>query len=186
MSATRTLSVGATFNPRSNSLNAIWLFLATAVIVAHSWPLGGGYGADPGFGDQDLGDWAVAGFFAISGYLITRSRLSLSSLLDYFWRRFLRIYPAFLVCLLVVAFAFAPASVAVFSDGTYEGSAGASYVISNIFLFIRQWGIPGTLQSVPFLDSWNGPLWTLFMSSSATLPSGSWPLSSLVGCSHSL
>lgn len=155
------LSIGTSFDPRNNSLNAIRLLLATAVIVAHSWPIGG-YGDDPGFGDQDLGDWAVAGFFAISGYLITMSRVSLNSSLKYFWNRLLRIYPAFFVCLLMTAFVFAPASVAFFGAGRYDGLEAAKYVLNNVALFVRQWGIPGTLESVPFADSWNGPLWTLF------------------------
>lgn len=161
MAGTKSARISDVFNPRSNSLNAIRLLLATAVIVAHSWPLGG-YGEDPGAGDQDLGDWAVAGFFAISGYLITMSRLSLASLKDYFWRRFLRIYPAFLVCMLVVAFGFAPASVFFFGAGTYDGMAGVSFVVNNLALLVRQAGVPGTLASAPFPEAWNGPLWTLF------------------------
>lgn len=154
-------SLGAAFNPRKNSLNAIRLLLATSVIVSHSWPLGG-YGEDPGIGDQDLGDWAVAGFFAISGYLITMSRVGIKSLKDYLWRRFLRIYPGFLVCMLVVAFGFASGSVLIFQAGHYEISSGAGYVINNMALLVRQAGVSGTLESSPFPDAWNGALWTLF------------------------
>lgn len=153
--------LGVRFDPRRNSLNALRLLLATLVIVSHSWPLGG-YGADPGSGDQDLGDWAVAGFFAISGYLITMSRLHSPTLVDYFWRRFLRIYPAFVACIIIVAFVFAPLSVFIGGTGTYSATSGLAYVLQNLGLFIVQLEIPGTIQSSPYAGTWNGPLWTLF------------------------
>ncbi|WP_394771467.1 acyltransferase family protein [Lacisediminihabitans sp.] len=154
-------SLADTFDPRRNSLNALRLALATLVVVSHSWPIGG-YGAGIGIGDQDLGGWAVAGFFAISGFLITGSRIHSRSLLDYFWRRFLRIYPGFIVALLVVAFGFAPISVFLLGNGTWTFGAGSSYVLSNVALMMRQFGIAGTLQGVPFPGSWDGTLWTLF------------------------
>ena len=46
---------------------------------------------------------AVVGFFGISGYLITGSA-ERSRPLRYLWQRFLRIFPAFWVCLVVTAF----------------------------------------------------------------------------------
>jgi peptidoglycan/LPS O-acetylase OafA/YrhL len=153
-------TLASEFDVKRNGLNAIRLVLACLVIVSHSWPLGG-FGNDPGFGDQDLGDWAVAGFFAISGYLILGSRLHSRSLIDYMWRRFLRIYPGFLVCLVAVAFVFAPISVA-FAGGSYEPMSAIGYVANNVALYVRQLGIDGTLAGVPFEGSWNGPLWTLF------------------------
>jgi len=148
------------FDPRENSLNALRLALATMVIVSHAWPVTG-RGADPGFAGTDVGDWSVAGFFAISGYLITTSRLRSHSLRDYFWRRVLRIYPAFIVCLLVIAFVFAPMG-AMIGPGTYAAWEGGSFVVNNLALLIRQFSIGDTLSQAPFPDSWVGPLWTLF------------------------
>jgi hypothetical protein len=60
---------------RDNALNFVRLILAGLVVVSHTWP-SGGLGPDPHFGDLNLGSWAVAGFFAISGYLVTGSRSS--------------------------------------------------------------------------------------------------------------
>lgn len=153
-------TIASAFNPRHNSLNALRLILAVLVIVSHSWPIGG-YGIDPGYGDQDLGDWAVAGFFAISGYLITSSRISARSIGDYLWRRFLRIYPAFFVALVVVAFVIAPVSTLVLGE-TYNWGSGFSYVVNNAAVMIRQWGIEGTLANAPYPITWNGSAWTLF------------------------
>ncbi len=149
------------FDPRRNSLNALRLVLAVLVIVSHSWPIGG-YGHDPGDGDLTLGAWAVAGFFAISGYLITASRLHSSGLLDYMWRRALRIYPAFVVVLLVVAFGFAPVSVLSRNSGHWDPTESLGYVVANLGIRITQNGIPGTLVDVPFPEAWNGSLWTLW------------------------
>ena len=53
-------------DPKRNSLNALRLFFALAVIVSHSWPISG-HGDDPKIGDLSVGTWAVAGFFVISG-----------------------------------------------------------------------------------------------------------------------
>ncbi|WP_058234529.1 acyltransferase family protein [Devriesea agamarum] len=153
-------TLGSTFDPRWNSLNALRLAFATAVIVAHSWPLSGhetlGTTGPP---YNDLGSWAVAGFFAISGYLITSSRdhVPLGSFL---WRRFLRIYPAFIVVLLMTALVFAPLST-IFM-GEYSITAALTYVVKNLALYPFTYDISGTLTAVPYASTWNGSLWTLF------------------------
>ena len=102
-------TLASLFDPRSNSLNALRLVLAALVIVSHSWPLTGRE-PEPALGGANLGVWAVLGFFAISGFLITRSRLSGRPTHTFYRARALRILPAFLVCLVVVAFVFAPVS----------------------------------------------------------------------------
>jgi peptidoglycan/LPS O-acetylase OafA/YrhL len=153
-------SLEARFDPRRNSLNFLRLVLAVSVVISHSWPLDG-YGKNPGVGNQLLGDWAVDGFFAISGYLILSSRLNSRSLIDFFWRRVLRIWPAFLVALVLVAFVAAPVSVFVLHDGTYYPLSAVTYVAHNSALVIGQLSIRGTLGGVPGTPNWNAPLWTL-------------------------
>ena len=135
------------------------LGLALTVIVAHSWPVGG-YGVAPGFGDQNLGDWAVAGFFAISGYLITASRLHTRPV-AFYWRRFLRIYPAYIAATLVVVVGLGPLA-ALLMNSRYDWGSGFSYLMNNALVIIRQWGIDGTLVDVPYPITWNGSAWTLF------------------------
>jgi peptidoglycan/LPS O-acetylase OafA/YrhL len=146
------------FPTRRNSLNFIRLVLAVLVIVSHAWPIGG-FGPDPQVGQFSLGSFAVAGFFALSGWLITQSRLS-SELPSFLWRRFCRIYPGYFVALLVVAFVFAPIGAAV-SLSSYTTSNGFGYVISNLTLYIRDWTVGPSLPSGAF-QAWNGSLWTLF------------------------
>jgi peptidoglycan/LPS O-acetylase OafA/YrhL len=148
-----------TFDARNNSLNLLRLVLAAVVIVSHSWPLGG-FGHDPRLGDRDLGRWAVAGFFAISGYLITSSRDRVT-FPDFLWRRLLRIYPGFLVSLLVVVLVFAPLAVAI-GPGDFTLSDAVSHVVRNAGLQMQQWEVGTTLGTVPHRNAWNGALWTLY------------------------
>lgn len=140
---------------RDNSLNFLRLCLAAAVILGHSWTIGG-------FEDSpfpELGTWAVNGFFAISGYLIAGSRMR-TALPGFLWRRALRILPAFWACLIVTAFLVAPLAAAATGERYQLGSA-FGYVVSNFALSIQQTGIEATLQNVPLADIWNGSLWTL-------------------------
>ena len=151
-------TIDAGFDPRRNSLNCLRLVLAVAVIVSHTWPLGG-YGPDPVIAGETLGTWAVAGFFAISGYLIANSRLHLP-FGTFVVRRVLRIYPGYLVCLEVVAAGFAPLSAALGSGSINWGSAG-SYLVDNLLRKVHQDGISDTLANAPYGPAWNGSLWTL-------------------------
>jgi peptidoglycan/LPS O-acetylase OafA/YrhL len=159
-----TRSLEAAFDPRHNSLNALRLVFATAVIVSHAWPLGG-FGNDPAFGGLTVGEWAVGGFFVISGYLITGSRLH-NSLGAFMWRRFLRIFPGLWACLLVTVVVFV--SVASVHEGgglTSQLGSRVSYAVNNGLLLpditYRNWGVGGTLANVPYPAAWNGSLWTL-------------------------
>jgi peptidoglycan/LPS O-acetylase OafA/YrhL len=158
-------TLGTAFDRRTNSLNAIRLGLAALVVVSHSWAIGG-FGEEPELGGAHLGTWAVLGFFAISGYLITASRLN-STAGRYYRARVLRIMPAFIVCLLVIAAVFAPLSTLV--HGSWSGASAASYVLHNIALYpphFAQDGITDTLGSVSYERMWDGSLWTLFWEAS--------------------
>jgi peptidoglycan/LPS O-acetylase OafA/YrhL len=148
-----------TFDPTSNALNALRLGLAILVVVSHSWPVTG-QGDDPLVGGQDWGDWAVGGFFAISGYLITASRDVTPRFWVFLWKRALRIYPAFLCALFAVAFVAAPLST-LLSGKSWNALDSAQYILRNAALLITQPAIGVTLSDSPIADSWNNPLWTL-------------------------
>jgi peptidoglycan/LPS O-acetylase OafA/YrhL len=164
------LTIGDTFLPRRNSLNFLRLALATAVIFSHAITLGG-FGREDILGKTTLGTMAVYGFFGISGYLIAGSA-SRNQLGRYLWQRFLRIFPAFWVCLIVVALVFG--TVAWFhmepvlarrcgiSCYLNESHGPVGYVIHNLGLRINQPTIAKTLSPKTVQDGWNGSLWTLF------------------------
>jgi peptidoglycan/LPS O-acetylase OafA/YrhL len=143
---------------RGNSLNLIRLLLAGAVIVGHSWPLGG-FGQHPAIGGLAVGEWAVGGFFCVSGFLIASSRVRLS-FGRFMLHRALRILPGFWVCLVAVAFVAAPVSAMLVGE-RYSPASALNYVTHNAGLYVFQHGIEATLSGVPYPESWNGSLWTL-------------------------
>ncbi len=104
-----------------------------------------------------------------------RSRVRLSGG-RYLWHRFLRILPAFWICLLLVAFVAAPLST-VWSGESWKMVSSFGYIRHNALLWIGQFNVRNTLMSVPFPGAWNGSLWTLFYEFSAFLFSGLllWP-----------
>ena len=103
---------GDLFNPRNNALTLSRFLLAVAVVVSHSFPLGGISFPEPlvhfSRGQIDAGSLAVDGFFILSGIPITRSYESTKNFLSFAWRRALRILPALWASLALVAFVFAP------------------------------------------------------------------------------
>ncbi|MDQ2838579.1 MAG: acyltransferase [Actinomycetota bacterium] len=150
--------------PANNSLNALRLALALTVIVSHSWPLGG-FGKEPLFGGETPGGWAVFGFFAISGYLIMGSRVS-NGFAEYLQRRLRRIFPAFIVCLILTAFVFAPigywrAHHHLHGFATTPISP-INYVLSNITLRMNNYNVAGGPTGLPYPRAWDGALWTLY------------------------
>jgi peptidoglycan/LPS O-acetylase OafA/YrhL len=151
-------------DPRHNSLNVLRLVFAFAVLVAHGW-----YTAGQGVGlhiaNENLGGWAVFGFFAISGYLITGSRF-VKPLGEFLVHRFARIFPAFLVCLAVTAFVFAPIAY-LHQHGTVDGlmtspTTPLNYLIGNATLRMVAYDVAGTPGNVPYPGAWDGSLWSLY------------------------
>ena len=155
---------GTPYPYRRNSLNLFRLILAAMVLFAHAFYISGA-GEGPKLQGENLGGWAVAGFFVLSGFLITRSRLRTAPG-EFLLHRIARIFPAFLVCLVVIAFVFAPIA-ALIEFGTLAGFLSTpvtplQYVWGNITLYIDYYTIGRTLESAPYPGAWNGSLWTLF------------------------
>lgn len=168
------LTLREAFDPRSNSIGFLRWLMAFAVIFSHAGPLAGFYGGtDLGVqisSEQSLGGVAVAGFFFFSGFLITGSRMGSSTIFRYFWRRALRIFPAFWLALLTTAFVLAPIAW-IRETGSIDGYWDAreenplSYFLSNMWLDLGQRNIAGMGGTLPFAAhggyDWNGSAWTL-------------------------
>jgi peptidoglycan/LPS O-acetylase OafA/YrhL len=155
------------FDFRSNSIGFLRFFFASIVIWSHAYPLGG-FGLDPvshfSKSAESAGTLAVDGFFLLSGFLIARSYESIGKLGRFLWHRVLRIFPAFWVCLLAVAFGFAPFAY-LHQHGSLVGFIAEehpwSYVGHNSLLWMRQYNVGGLLAHVPYPLAFNGSLWTL-------------------------
>ena len=167
-------SVRRRLGGRSNSFGLLRLVFASLVLVTHAFPLTG-RGDDPMWvwtqGQESLAGIAVGSFFAISGYLVTRSAMS-GGVVRFAWFRALRIFPAFWACLVVTAFLIGPMLWALDGRGmgSYFSFGSASpfgYIYKNITLVINQYGIWNLLQATtPYgrttgLSILNGSLWTL-------------------------
>lgn len=160
----RGLLPDGTLNARDNSLNLIRLVLAWSVLLSHSYPIAGN-GHGPGWKGENLGGWAVIGFFVISGYLIAGSRRN-NDLGSYLVNRVARIFPAYILALFVVAFGFAPVEYIV-QHGSLSGfwstaPTPLNFVVDNLLLDINQYGIAGGPTIVPYHGVWNGSLWSLW------------------------
>lgn len=157
-------SIAGALDPRANSLNLVRVVLACTVLVAHSFTLSGN-GLGPLFNNQHAGTWAVYMFFCLSGFLITGSRVR-TPFGAYLTHRIARIYPGFLVSLVVVVGVFAPIAF-LREHGTLDGylTTGPTplhHLFSNLGLNIREYGVSGTLTEVPYPVAWNGSLWSLY------------------------
>ena len=157
-------TLGHAYAKRSNSLNFLRLFFAVMVIVGHSGHLGFNR-LGPHLGSMYPADVAVDGFFVISGFLITSSRLRSRSGASYLWKRALRILPGYWACLVVTAFGVAPVLYwrmhGTMAGFMTTGNPAASYVTHNAFLVQAQTGVAGVLPHAMVPYVLNGSLWTL-------------------------
>jgi len=155
-------TLGEALDARRNSINAIRLFFCVSILLLHCVPLSG-HGTMPKWIFADtLGTYALSGFFALSGYLITSSRFSSHSTKDYLWRRVLRIYPAWVASLLFVAVVTGPLSFVLQGKSGYNWNSAFHYVFDNLLLILRALTVEGTLLDTPIKGVWNFSAWTLF------------------------
>jgi peptidoglycan/LPS O-acetylase OafA/YrhL len=104
-------------------------------------------------------DLAVKAFFVVSGFLIVMSYERSSSWQSYALKRIQRIYPAYVVVILLSAVLLAGVSAASVAD--YVSATWFRYVAANlVFLNFFQPTLPGVFEGnkVPTV---NGALWTL-------------------------
>jgi|SRR6188768_455216 len=100
------------FDAVQNNFDFLRFTLASLVILSHTWPLNRGHDAPDPLGllikGRSLGEVAVDGFFVISGFLISGSWFRCDGAIPFLKKRVLRIYPAFIVLMIVQAFLIAP------------------------------------------------------------------------------
>jgi peptidoglycan/LPS O-acetylase OafA/YrhL len=135
-------------NSNTNAIRIVRLALAFAVLWGHSFVLSGSHGP--------LEDWtawhgmAVAGFFLLSGVLITRSFQG-ANLVPFIWHRILRIMPGYWACLLLTALVL----------GVAYPNEALSYLRADWFLMYRKENIGEWFAANLFPLTVNGSLWTL-------------------------
>jgi peptidoglycan/LPS O-acetylase OafA/YrhL len=168
------ITISEALGGHRNSLGLIRLILAAMVIFDHSYPLGG-FGIDPvsrlTHGQATAGSLAVGGFFAISGYLIAKSGLA-GDVVQFMWRRVLRIFPGYWAVLLIAGFVVAPIIWTAAGQGLdalfVPGTATSLHYFSvNWTLRIGTFGIQDIFtDTTPYgrlvhASVFNGSLWSL-------------------------
>lgn len=96
---------------RDNNFNLIRFIASLSVLITHSFALAlGTPGAEPfrkSLG-MTIGEISVDVFFITSGFLVTASLLYRKNTIEFIWARFLRIFPALLVMLLLTVLVVGP------------------------------------------------------------------------------
>jgi peptidoglycan/LPS O-acetylase OafA/YrhL len=109
----------------------------------------------------DLSFVGLCIFFSISGYLITKSACTSSSLLNYCWKRFLRIQPLLIVVTLISILVIGPLFTEL-ATGAYFSDIFTWTYLRNIFPATGiQFVLPGVFAHNIAEPGVNGSLWTL-------------------------
>lgn len=153
----------------SNNFHLIRLIAAIFVIISHSYTL-------TGLPEHDV-MWEFTGkhfsfsyiglsvFFIISGYLITQSAhpdkpMNLKPALSFLWKRFLRIFPALIVVVLLSIFVLGPNLTTLGSEKYYASSTTWDY-LNTMSLYGVKYDLPGVFNDNPYPNAVNGAIWTL-------------------------
>jgi peptidoglycan/LPS O-acetylase OafA/YrhL len=162
----QTLTAGrleVTADARQNNFDFLRVTLASLVIFSHSYQLGtGNMAADPLArlmrGQMSAGAVAVDFFFALSGFLVTKSWQQSRTAGDFVRKRLLRIYPGFAVALIFCVFVIGPLGGAEWH--TYFTTA-RTYKYFQMLLLRPETHLPGVFVNLPNSGEVNASLWTI-------------------------
>jgi peptidoglycan/LPS O-acetylase OafA/YrhL len=151
---------------RRNNFDALRLMAATAVIFSHAFLLSQGSEDNEPLkwltGQTILGVVGVFVFFVISGFLVTQSYETTGSAGRFAAKRALRIYPGYLVCILLATFALGPLVTAL-APGDYLANAGTyDFLGWNLVMNVEHNSLPGVrFTGFEIGTIVDGPLWSL-------------------------
>ena len=152
---------------RHNNFDALRRIAALSVIFSHSFLIAEGTGINEPLnrltGNQCmLGLAGVFVFFAISGFLVTQSFEQTHGALRYLIKRCLRIFPGYLVMLVLSAFLLAPIVTSLPLGEYLRRPEPYRYVLDNAVFSLKVHELPGVLfvNNAVGLEI-NGSLWTL-------------------------
>ena len=148
---------------RTNNFDFLRFLFAIAVIITHSYALSG-VGEDQEWlyritnKQLSFSGLGLSGFFVISGFFIFRSFERSKSFGNYLWKRFLRVFPALFIVLLlslcVIPFIY-ESKVPLLLNSSY-----LTYLPYNLSLYGFQGVVSGVFDKQPY-HAINGSLWTI-------------------------
>ncbi|WP_373651999.1 acyltransferase family protein [Schlesneria sp. DSM 10557] len=160
-SAPKTLAGWQSDSFGKNNLDFCRFWLAVLVIFSHSYALAEGHEENEPLGlfthgQLNSGPFAVCGFFIISGFLITHSWLRSKSAVDYLKKRAFRIYPGFIVVVLLGVFVIAP-----FVSENLHFGVKRLLTIPISLLALRNVDLREAFVNNPYPGTMNGSLWSI-------------------------
>ena len=145
-----------------NNFGWLRLVMALAVVVSHAYSVTDGrVEQEPWFQTTGftLGEHAVNGFFAISGFLVTMSFLR-RGWRDYLFARLLRIAPGLIAATLVVALVLGAAMTTLDLRSYWSDPRLWRFITGTLTSFKSAAALPGVFESNP-LQFPMGTVWTL-------------------------
>ena len=155
-------TVAAALARPHNGFGLLRLALALAVVVSHCFSVTTGRVADEpltGFTGYTLGEHAVNGFFAISGFLVTMS-LDRRGARDYALARALRILPGLVAAVLAVSLLLGAALTRLPLDTYWREPGLWRFIAETLTRFRSNGALPGVFSENPFRFPM-GTVWTL-------------------------
>ncbi|HEX4444133.1 MAG TPA: acyltransferase [Galbitalea sp.] len=144
---------------RPNNFDGIRLLAALAVLVGHGFILTDVHPV-PALAGIPIDTLAVSVFFVVSGYLITGSWQNIRNARVFIRHRFLRIFPALWVVVLVTIFVIGPLCTTLSVAKYFQSSTTWTYLLNLVTL--AQYSLPGVFEdSAHARSAVNGSLWTL-------------------------
>ena len=151
---------------KENSFDFLRLLFAYFVIITHSYPLSG-------LAEQDilshitnnqtaLSHIGVSGFFIISGFMIYPSLIRSKTILEYVFKRIIRIYPAYLILITLTLLIFGPMLTSLNYFDFIKNPITINYFKLNVNLLSPiQFILPDVFTDNPYPNAVNGSLWTI-------------------------
>lgn len=149
----------------NNNLDLIRIVAAVMVIYGHSFFLANNYGARElltrFFPFTYSGAVAVKIFFFISGLLVTTSLIRTQSVPKFVVSRFFRIYPAYVVVILITSLILGPLLSSLDLTTYLAGDSLPRYIYGNLQLNVQH-VLPGVFSENIYKSAVNGSLWTIY------------------------
>lgn len=142
---------------KDNNFNLLRFIAASTVVYQHCYPLLGFADGNSYFANIVN---AVAIFFVISGFLISKSWDESKNLVNFGKKRFYRIVPGLFICLIFTIMIIGPLCTNLSLSEYFSQKQTYRYVLKNIS-FNTAFRINGLFESNPYPQAVNGSLWTL-------------------------
>jgi len=149
---------------RRNNFTTIRILLAWSVLYGHSFVIAKMQGVSDPLrevfkGSVWIGEIAVNGFFALSGFLVAGSFIK-RGIIDFTLSRTLRIFPALIMCVFIAALVMGPLVTSLSTSAYYAEAATWNYLRNGLAFFPMRWDLPGVFEGHA-RQGVNGSPWTL-------------------------